>query len=367
MKRLVFHVALGLAALIATHAAQATQSVYPASDALGTAFPSNQVTRGAGQQLVFFGRYTSDNPNESGLGLKIGYDATKLTNVLIDQVVTKCMVFTPDVQVTPTSQVLFGWADTSQRAGGAVGWPATADATPPCINPQGIVTTTGGFPPPLTLFRFRATLAAGFTSGSTPINLTPSSASSAGGSSSFTSTLLTVFGGVAPPISFVSASSRKTHTGVGDFDISIDPLGSMTPGTAITVEPRQIGTGFKIVFLFDAAPTLANVTTSSGSGVVSFAGNEAIVTLTGVVDGTRVQVDLSNVNGLAVGGTAIVGFLIGDVNNSRGTTGSDVSIVKSKSGLVTDSTNFKSDLNASGGISGSDVSIVKSRSGLALN
>ena len=378
MKRSVFHVALGLAAFIAAHAVQATQSVFPASDAGGTAFPSNTVTRGAGQQLVFFGRYvitSPTSPNESGLGLKIAYDANKITNVAIDPVVTmtKCMVFTPNVLVNgATSQVLFGWADTSQRTGGAVGWPATSDAisgsvTASCINPQGIVTTTGGFGLPLTLFRFTATIAAGFTSGSTPIDITSPSASSAGGSSSFTNTTLTVNGAVAPPISFVSASTRKTHGAAGDFDIPIDPAGSMTAGTTITVEPRQIGAGFKIVFLFNTAPTSATVMTSSGSGAATFAGNEATVTLTGVSDATRVQVDLSLVNGLVgVGGTAIVGFLLGDTNGSRGTTGSDVSIVKSKSGLVTDATNFKSDLNASGGVSGSDVSIVKSRSGLAL-
>ena len=383
MKRSVFHVALGLAAFFAACAAQATQSVYPASDAGGTAFPSNTVTKGAGTQLVFFGRYTitlPTTPNESGLGLKIAYDATKITNVAIDPVVTmtKCMVFTPNVVVNgATSQVLFGWADTSQRSSptpGAVGWPGTSDAvggggvTASCINPQGIVTTTGSFPPPITLFKFTATTAAGFTGGTTPIEITSPSASSAGGSSSFANTTLFVNGGPVPTISFMSASSRKTHGVAGDFDIPIDSSGSMTAGAFITVESRQIGAGFKIVFLFNTPPTSATVTTSSGSGTVAFAGNEATVTLTGVSDATRDQVVLSGVNGIVgVGGTAIVGFLVGDTNGSRGTTGSDVSIVKSKSGLVTDATNFKSDLNATGGISGSDVSIVKSRSGIALN
>ena len=222
MKRSVFHVALGLAAFIAAHAVQATQSVFPASDAGGTAFPSNTVTRGAGQQLVFFGRYvitSPTSPNESGLGLKIAYDANKITNVAIDPVVTmtKCMVFTPNVLVNgATSQVLFGWADTSQRTGGAVGWPATSDAisgsvTASCINPQGIVTTTGGFGLPLTLFRFTATIAAGFTSGSTPIDITSPSASSAGGSSSFANTTLTVNGAVAPPCNLdVDGSNTRT-------------------------------------------------------------------------------------------------------------------------------------------------------------
>ena len=170
----------------------------------------------------------------------------------------------------------------------------------------------------------------------------------------------------APPFGFVSASSRKTHNGT-PFDIAIDPAGSMTTGQPITVEPRQILAGHKIVFLFDGPVTSADAATSSGSAAVAVAGNEATVTLTGVTDGTRVQVDLSNVNGLGVGATARVGFLVGDVNSSRGVSGSDVSIVKSKSGQLTDGTNFKMDLNASGGVSGSDISIVKSRSGQSLN
>ena len=62
--------------------------------------------------------------------------------------------------------------------------------------------------------------------------------------------------GVLP--SFVGASSRKSHGGT-PFDIAIDPSGSMTAGQFITVEPRQIGTGFQIVFLFGSAPTAATV------------------------------------------------------------------------------------------------------------
>lgn len=169
-----------------------------------------------------------------------------------------------------------------------------------------------------------------------------------------------------PPLTFVSASSRKSHGGT-PFDIPIDPAGSMTAGQPITVEPRQIGSGYQIVFLFSAPPISATVTTSSGSGVAAFGGKEAIVALTGTADLSRVQVDLSNVNGSSVTATARIGFIVGDINGSRGVTGSDVSIVKSKSGLTVDSTDFQLDVNASGGITGSDVSIVKSRSGQALN
>ena len=129
MKRMVFHVALGLAALFAAEFVQATQSVYPAADAAGGQFTLNgsnswSVVRAGGQSLVFYGRYTSTTANESGLGLKIQYDAAKIVGVTIDQVVNKCILFAPDITVNgANSQVLFGWADTSQRLNGAVGWP----------------------------------------------------------------------------------------------------------------------------------------------------------------------------------------------------------------------------------------------------
>ena len=376
MKRTVFHVALGLVALFAAHGAQATQKVIPAADAAGTEFASAGanawgVTVGGGQQLVFYGRYTSTNANESGLGLKIEYDATKITNVAIDQVLTKCMLFTPDVTVNgASSKVLFGWADTSQRADGAVGWPSLADGTPPCINPAPpappIATTTAAFPAPTTLFRFTATTAGGFTSGTSTIALSSPSASSAAGASSYTNTSLVVTGGTPPAISFVSASSRKSHGGT-PFDIAIDAAGSMTAGQPITVEPRTIGAGHQIVFLFNSPPTSASVATSSGAaGGPVFAGNEAIVTLTGVADGTRVQVDLTNVNGVGVAATARIGFLVGDANGSRLVNSTDILTVKANSGVPASAPSFKSDLNASGLTNSTDILTVKASSGHPL-
>jgi hypothetical protein len=206
MRNATFPLALGLFVLVAAQGVQATQTVNPATNATGGTFAGGpndwSVSRAGGQPLVFFGRYTSTNANESGLGLKIQYDATKITNVAIDQVLTKCMVFAPDIQVNgASSQVLFGWADTSQRTSGVVGWPGTADdPTHPCINPPpGIVTQTGAFPVPTNVFRFTATTAPGFTSGTSTITISPSSASSAGGAAAFTNTSLVVTGlAVAP-------------------------------------------------------------------------------------------------------------------------------------------------------------------------
>lgn len=209
MKKAIFRATLGLGLVFVAQSALATQSVFPALDAAGTNFTANganswSIARSGSSSLVLFGRYTSTSANESGLGLKIQYDATKVTNVVIDQVQTKCMVFTPDVTVNgASSQVLFGWADTSQRANGAVGWPDSADGTPPCINPAppaaAIATTTAAFPAPTTLFRMTATMVAGFTTGNTTtISFSAPSVSSAGATPGFTNTSLVVNGAAAP-------------------------------------------------------------------------------------------------------------------------------------------------------------------------
>ena len=168
------------------------------------------------------------------------------------------------------------------------------------------------------------------------------------------------------------AFSRKTHNGI-DHDLPINlapPLNG-----AVTVEPRVIGAGHRIVFAFNSAITIpgtaiATDLNSMQVGTASTAvaldnNNNVVVTLTGVADATRVQVTLSGVNG-AVGAFARIGFLVGDVTNNHVVNAADISAVKAHVGLTTDSTNFIHDLNASGTISNADVTDVKARSGLVL-
>lgn len=140
----------------------------------------------AGTTFTFYGRYEIDagsTANESGLGIKVKYDNTKFSAVVVDQVYTKCMIASPDQQesVPATSQVVFGWIDTSVRRttgtpNGVVGWPGTADpaapgATDGCLNPGSIVVDQAGVTPPLSLFRVQMTTLAGFTSGTTQVDL----------------------------------------------------------------------------------------------------------------------------------------------------------------------------------------------------
>lgn len=174
-------------------------------------------------------------------------------------------------------------------------------------------------------------------------------------------------GTVNGTLAYSGAASRKTH-GAVDFDIPIDPSGSMTNGQPITIEPRAIGTGYKIVFLFTAPVSSANAPTTS-AGVASapvFNGNSASVTLTGVTNGSRVQVDLPNVNNSGIGGTARIGFLTGDMNGNRSVQGSDVTFVQQRLGTAVSATTFKADVNANGAIQGSDVTAVQQRLGTTL-
>lgn len=155
----------------------AVQTVKPATS---SGVQLTTMSAPAGNIIEFYGRYESDfGGAESGLGLKVAYDASKLLGATIDQVTTKCMIATPQTQTGlalpngNNAQVVMGWIDTSQRANGAVGWPGVADpaGASACLNPGGIVTQTAAVAIPTALFRFRATLAAGFTSGTTTVRM----------------------------------------------------------------------------------------------------------------------------------------------------------------------------------------------------
>jgi len=170
----------------------------------------------------------------------------------------------------------------------------------------------------------------------------------------------------------LGVQSRKTHAAAGTFDVPIDTTQGI--GGAITVEPRAIGAGHQIVFQFTVpitsfASLSVTDTTMAPIGAFSSAsvGNDLQVTLTGIPDNRRVLVNLNNANG--PGGTSVaaaIGFLVGDVNNSRAVNATDISGVKARSGLSTNASNFRFDLNSSGGINATDIAAVKARSGLVL-
>jgi hypothetical protein len=173
------------------------------------------------------------------------------------------------------------------------------------------------------------------------------------------------------PLALVGVVSRKTHGASGAFDVTADTAQPI--GGTITVEPRQIGAGHSLVFSFNGAITATGTASMVdalaapvGTATPAISGNNVVVTLTGIPDNQRVTVSLTNVNNAGVNASTSMGFLVGDVNNSRSVTATDILQVKGRSGQVTDATNFKFDVNASGSITASDILAVKGRSGLVL-
>ncbi len=177
------------------------------------------------------------------------------------------------------------------------------------------------------------------------------------------------------PLSAVK--SRKPH-GVTDHDILINH--DLAIGDAISIEPRMIGAGHRIVFQFSGAVSnpgmvgavdAASVPIDDATATINpLASNEVIVMLTAIPDNKRVKIALTGVNVTGVNGTtnvaAPVGFLVGDVNNNRAVNAGDVSGVKAHIGLTTTALNFKFDVNADGVVNAADTSAVKARSGLML-
>jgi hypothetical protein len=175
----------------------------------------------------------------------------------------------------------------------------------------------------------------------------------------------------AAPLALAQAQSRKTHGAAGTFDIPIDATQPVSG--AISVEPRAIGPGHKIVFQFNGAiavtGTVACLDSASnpiGSCSAAAAGNDVEVTLTGIPDNRRVTVSLTNVNGVGLGASISVGFLMGDVDGSRGVTSADLLALKGKSAQAVNSSNYRMDVNLTGGITATDALAVKGRSGQVL-
>ncbi len=169
---------------------------------------------------------------------------------------------------------------------------------------------------------------------------------------------------VADALTLTAVQSRKVHGG-NAYELTIDTAQNI--GGAVTVESRAIGGGHQIVFQFDAPVTFGAPTAFDEAGApvviasaVPGSNNEVIVALAGVADNKRVKVSLPNVNGVDF--SVSLGFLVGDVNNSRSVSTNDVQQIKARAGQVADATNFPFDQNATGAITAADISAAKSRS-----
>ena len=158
---------------------------------------------------------------------------------------------------------------------------------------------------------------------------------------------------VVPP---VSAVSRKAHGAAGTFDL---PLSGVP--TDPTTEPRM-GPNHTIVIPFASSVSAATATITEGvatAGTPTFSGNEVIVVLTGVADQQYVTLTLTNVvtAGGTTSGSVRLGFLVGDVNQSRVVLVSDLGFINAQLTRVTTAANFLLDVNASGAITVADKGI----------
>ena len=165
----------------------------------------------------------------------------------------------------------------------------------------------------------------------------------------------------------VSAVSRKTHGGAGDFDIVLPPSGP------VGIECRTGGAtlDYQVVITFASPVTLGSAAVTAGTGSVAMAtvsGNTITVNLTGVTNAQYITVGLNCVSdGVNSGNMAInMGVLVGDTNATPSSTSGDTNQTKGRSGQTTDATNFRSDVNTDGTINVGDTNNVKSRSGTAL-
>ena len=175
----------------------------------------------------------------------------------------------------------------------------------------------------------------------------------------------------APP-ALQTAASRRVHGAAGTFDL---PLSLVTPPNVNhnpTTEPRQ-GPAQTIVFTFDKPVNAATVNVTEGTasaGAPTFSGNDVVVGLTGVTDQQYVTVSLSNVasaDGGAGGSASVrVGFLVGDVNQTRVVSVADLGLVNTQLAQTVTAANFTKDINASGAVTVADKGITNANLTRAL-
>jgi hypothetical protein len=170
------------------------------------------------------------------------------------------------------------------------------------------------------------------------------------------------------PLQLLSAVSRKTHGGAGDFDIDLPLTGE--PG----VECRSSGGNHTYVITFSNPMVSGNASVTSGIGSVAgsptFSGNTMTVNLTGVADVQQITVMLSNVTDAfsqVLPDTALsMNVLIGDTNGNKSVNSADIAQTKGQAGSSVTAANFRTDVNVSGGISAADIAQVKADAGHIL-
>ncbi len=177
-----------------------------------------------------------------------------------------------------------------------------------------------------------------------------------------------------------SAVSRKTHGPAGIFDVPLPLSGT------VGIESRTGGAtrDYTVIANLEGAGPInvtgtpqAQVTTGSGSvgsggasngGAVTVNGSVVTIPLTNVVNAQRLAVTLNHVSDGTTTRSLVIpmNVLVGDTNASGTVSATDISQVKSSSGLPVTNTSFRRDVNVGGTINATDISLVKAGSGTGL-
>ena len=159
------------------------------------------------------------------------------------------------------------------------------------------------------------------------------------------------------PPALASAQSRRMHGSAGVFvlPLSLNPLNP-------TTEPRQ-GPTHSIVLNFDKPITSATASITEGTATVSSPfplGTQMSLTLSGVADRQYVTISLTNLtspDGSTGSASLRIGFLAGDVNQSRTVSLADLGLVNAVLAQPVTMSNYLRDVNASGTITIADKGI----------
>lgn len=182
------------------------------------------------------------------------------------------------------------------------------------------------------------------------------------------------------PVTLTQAVSRKTHQGVGSFDVVLPVSG--TPGiecrTTTATNDYAIWTYFSTNVTVNGNPQ-AELTQGTGcvgqvgvcTGDVTVINNIVIIPLTNIANAQTINVRINGVNSAetdipATDFTIPMSILIGDTNANATVNAADVAQTKGRLGQSVDITNFRSDVNANGSINAADTAIVKQHSGTSL-
>jgi hypothetical protein len=177
-----------------------------------------------------------------------------------------------------------------------------------------------------------------------------------------------------PGIQLLSIASTKTHGSAGTFGVNLPLDGSGIECRTIGALPGGASGDYELVFTFaNPLSGVGGASVTSGTGSIlsnSIQNGVYVVTLTGVPNVQRLGVTLTNVSdsgGHTIASlTATMGVLIGDVNQTRGVDGNDVSAVQSHTRQSASASTFRFDVNATGGIDGNDVSLTQSKTRTSL-